>query len=551
MREIRIDDDTVIGFDYENNYYFITNKDTTTQRTTPENALDVLKIVAPDTTLTTDDLISLATDTEYVSELFYTWEDTGAYIKTIQLNDYIKYPLTLDCEKNKLYIMNSPVIFDLTLNEGRRVRLEQIQAFYRDTLGLYVPLQDLQTLYNLLVSYYLPACYNEITVLEAETEGSTGYALKYNNTLKVSDYHGDSPAVYSCTLNPNKNYSSYNYLADISNITGNTITLTTTVAKIVQEGTLINVSNTETQIDTTTYSADGMYTVASTGTNTISTTENLASNFSIIPTTVNLIAYKNFITSISRDNNTITLTNSANNFLVGDTIVVNNAKITTEYETLSLDGFYTIIGIEGNVLTVDETPITNYSTTNTAYVFKPIPQLTVTSIEDNMITVSEDTFPSTIQANTPIAVITTISAGDINARTIQYATITTLYQGDRQLKVNTNLIDNAPQYGTLNEPIEAPTVLIEVSESENEVILPNGTFMVDNTEQAISYISLLEGLIPPSNEELDENINNIGNFNSCNTQVRNYYIINKVSENINRMTCKGIYSKVYSEEQIN
>lgn len=541
MREIQIDEDTVIGFDYENHYYFIENKETTTTRTTPENALAVLKIVAPDTTLTTDDLVTLATQEEHITELSYTWEDTGAYIKTIQLNDYKKYPLTLDAEKDKLYIMNSTIIFDLNLNEGRRVRLEQIQAFYRDTLGLYVPLQDLQTLYTILISFYLPACYNEITVLEDTTDGTEGYALKYNDTLKLSDYHETAPITYTCALNPNNDYN-YTVIAEVTSIDGNAITLNSTVPTVVQEGTLININDTTVQVDTTTYSADGMYTVKAIETNTIYTTENLSSNFSITPTYISTLTYKNFISSISRDNNTITLTNSANNFLVGDTIVVNNATIGTGYETLSLNGFYTITDITGNTLTVDETLITNYSTANTAYVYKPLPQLTVLDIEGDRITVAEDTIPSTIQSNTPIAVISTVNG----IKTAQYTTVVTLYQGDHQIKVSDNLDKNIPRYGQLRQPIANPNVLITVSNTTDEEHMPTGTFMVDTTEQAVEYLGLISSVPLPSTEAVSENENNIGNFNMCNNFVKNYYIINSVG-GITRMKLIGIYTKIYEE----
>ena len=45
-------------------------------------------------------------------------------------------PICIDCEKSKLYIMNTEIIFDLTLTEGRRNRLDIMQLYYRDTLGL-------------------------------------------------------------------------------------------------------------------------------------------------------------------------------------------------------------------------------------------------------------------------------------------------------------------------------------------------------------------------------------------------------------------------------
>lgn len=545
MRVINIDEDTAVGFDYEAQYYFITNMGTTTTRTTIQDTLNVLNIVAPDHTVTENDLISLATDMESLKDLYYTWSDDGSYIKTIQLNDYFKYPLSLDAEKSKLYIMNSTTIFDLTLNEGRRERLEQIQAFYRDTLGLLVALQDLQVLYMLLVHFYNPTCYNQITVIESETQPDS-YSLFYNNTLQLSNYRGTSPATYTCTLNPDNSYN-YETIAQIRDIEGNAITLTLEAPSQIQEGSKINISNTTTQVDISSYSADGTYTVQSINNNIIYTTENLPATFHTVFPILYIEAYKNSIVSISRDNQTITLTNSATDYLIGDTIIVKDAKVITDYETLSLDGFYSIIGIEGNVLTVDETPLTDYEATagQEHYVFKPIPTLTVSSIEGDIITVVENTFPSTIQANTPVVIYTTIE-GEV-VQPIQYATITTLYAGENKLKVDTELIDNVVQYGLLRQPIPYTDTLINVINSKKESVLPKGEFLVITPNQAIDYLNLLENLTLPSLSDLSYDENNIGNFNSCNTQVRNYYIINTVAGHVNYMNCLGIYSKVYKE----
>ena len=553
MREITIDTDTVIGYDFENKYFYITNKGTTTTRALVDEAFKVLQVVAGENPVdidnepvTIDRLIVLSRTMETLNSLSYTWEDTGSYIKTIQLNDYEKYPITLDAEKNKLYIMNSTTIFDLTLNEGSRVHLEQLQAFYRDTIGLFIPLPDLKVLYDLLYSFYEPTCYNTIKVT---TDNITDtYTMEYTDSLKLSNYNGKAPAQYTLRLNPTQQYT-YEPIASVSNISENAITLTARVPSVVKPKTTINLIDTATQVDTTTYTADGTYVVQSVEGNTIYTTKNLPSNFSVTLPTLNIQAYINPIKEIDRDEQTITLTNSADNFLIGDTIVIRGTTRTTEYgETLTLDGFYTIIGIENNVLSVNEVPLTNFTATeeDTAYVYKPIQILTVTEINNKTITVAEEEFPTTLEEGTPLVIYTTVT-GETGTTYMQYCTATELKQSHQQIKVDTSLVDNVPKYGILRQPIPYTYVLITIENSTDTEKLTNGEFMVDTHEQAINYLKLKPTLPVPQDEEVTEEVNNTGNMYYCNSQVRDYYIINMLSVGINRMTSKGVYTKVYTE----
>ena len=538
MREIIIDTDTTIGFNYEKHYFYITNKNTTTTRTTAQNAKNVLDVVAPDNTISVDDLISLSTTMEELTELYYTWEDTGAYIKTIQLNDYEDHPLTLDTEKKKLYVMNSPLIFDLTLNEGRRERLIQLQAFYRDTLGLDIALTDLQILYTLILSFYNPTCYN---VIQSVTTGEEEYTLTYSNVLKLSDYRNISPATYTCTLNPNSLYS-FSKIADIQAIDTNIITLTSEVPADLKVGSTINLSNTATTIDIATYTSDGSYEVQAIEGNLIFTTENLPASFSVTLPTLNIVAYQTPIVKIDRDEQSITLTKIATDFLIGDRVVIKGTEIPTEYETLTVDGFYTIVGIKDNVLYVEEVPPTNYtpSAPYTAYVYKPIPILTVTGINNNIITVSGE-FPSTLEVNTPV--VETLQEGTDTY--LQYGKVTGLDQSNNTVVIDTAWENNVQQYGQLRKPLPRTDTLTEVTSTSKATILPIGSFMVDNPQQSINYLSLLNSLVLPSNDEISEEGNNIGNYNNCYLEVRNYYIIPIVNNSIDRMVLKGLYSKVY------
>ena len=542
MREIIIDTDTTVGYDFEKHSFFVTNKGTTTYRETNTEIKKVLDIVAPDNTVSLNDLYLLSTTYEALKTLSYTWEDTGSYIKTIQLNDYARYPLTLDAEKSKIYVMNSTTIFDLTLNEGRRDRLIQIQAFYRDTIGLLVSLPDLQVLYMLLVSFYNPTCYN---VIEENTDTMTGeYTIKYNNTLKLSNYRKTSPATYSCLLNPTEEYN-YNPIASIGRIEGNAIHLTAQVPAVVKPKTTINITNTLTEVPPETYSADGTYVVKEVTDNIIYTTENLPSNFSVTLPTLNYVAYPTYITEIDRDRQTITLTNSATDFLIGDKVAVRNATVTTDIETLSLDGFYTITGIEDNVLTVEEVPLTNYSSTSeTAYLYKPLPTSSIISINNDIVTLATWQIPSYLQAGSPVVIYTEQGTDET---IMQYTTVRALYPTQKQIAVTDNLVDNVPKFGVLRQPIPYPYVLITVDESSKADVLPTGEFMLDTKQQAINYLSLLNSIVLPTDDVVAEDTNNVGNFNTCGTEVRDYYIIDMVDTEIDRMELKGLYSKVYED----
>lgn len=586
MREIRIDTDTLIGYDYENSEFYITNKDTTTKRAKVQEAFKVLQVVAGEqpidehgVAVTIEELILLSTNMEYLTELYYTWEDTGAYIKTIQLNDYETHPLTIDAEKQKLYIMNSTIIFDLTLNEGRRERLLQIQAFYRDTLGLEVSLHDLQILYLVLVSFYTPRCYNEIQLIE-DREDKENYVMRHTQNLILSNYNGSAPVTYTCACNPTNQYS-YSVLANITEITENAITLTNSVPSAIQEGTIINLSNTAYDIDIASYSANGTYQVKEVRDNIVYTTENLPAPFDYNPPKLEIVAYKTPIVSASSQLGTLTLTNFPTGLLVGDTIVVEGTEIPTPYETLSIDGTYGIIDIENKTITVSETETvietetqtltetatettvvcsltldtrvsTDYTDNQTgSYIYKPIVTNKVNTVHGATIH-TEETIPATMTVNTPVCIDYVDYNGDTTHR--EYATVKA---------VSTNSITVAPQlenftanYGLLREPVPFPYVLIDIVSSKRTDLLPTGLFMVDTPDQAIDYLSLLDYLkdydLLPSNEELSDDKNGIGNFHNINKVVKNYYIINTVGETdhqFNIMKLKGLYSKVYEESE--
>ena len=538
MREIRIDEDTRIYYIYEDKTYYIENKNTTTARTTATNAKHVLDIVAPSNTVTIDDLISLAETYETITSLSYTWEDTGAYIKTIQLNDFSTHPICIDCEKSKLYIMNTDVIFDLSINIDKKSRLTPIYSYFLHTLGLridtdIVNLPNLTIIYNTLMQYYTPTVYNVIGTRQVDDSGNP-LPLRYTSNIKLSNYTNTSPVLYTVTPNPNSLYTP-TPIANILQLESNIMTLTTPVPSSIHVGDTLTVTNAVTTVDTTTYTADGTYTIQSIHDNTIYTTENFNSPFLYVPSTVSAVAYKSSIESVSREDRTITFSTLADlsNFLIGDTITIYGTTIETEYETLTIDGNYTISDIKNHTITVEETPVTDYTVTEgqTPYAYKKILIGNIDTITDNTITIEENLLPS-ITTNSPVVI------ERIDDNSTIYTTLTNI-EGVTLTISYTYTTPYTAQYGVLNQRVPYTETLVTIEESKNlaESILPVGKFMLDNFAQAVQYIQLVEELEYPTED----------NLNSVLALVPSEYTLEESIGGIEKMQCLGVYSELYKE----
>ena len=533
MREIIIDSDTRIYYIYEDKSFYIENKNTTTPRTTATEAKKVLDIVAPNNTVTINDLISLSTTYETLTSLSFTYSDTGSYISTIQLNSFSTHPLALNAERAKLYIMNTEIIFDLTLTEGRRNRILIIQSYYKNTLGLDLDIQDIAILYSLLISYYNPTAYNVIQEPQDNTQ-----KLYFSNEIKLSNYRKSSPATYTVIQNPNNQYT-YNTVAHILQIQNNAILLTTNAPSYIEEGMQIHVSNTEITVDTTSYTADGTYTIQSVDGNLILTTENLSSPYLYQPPTLFVRAYDSPVIAVDRDERSITLTDTsyATYFTVGDTIILKGTQIPTEYETLTADGTYTIQGIDNNIIYTEEYPTTNYTapigaTVLPAHVYKPIQTVAINDIHNKHITLETAEVPSIVEVNTPIMVS---YPNGVEEPTLEYATV--LGIDDNILTIDNTLTNFTANYGLLRQPIPYPDTLLQIENSGKIEVLPNGEFMVDNTEQCSAYLSLLSGLVVPTEDH----------YNSLNKQVPTTYTIQQTSTGISSMKLLGLYSEIYGK----
>lgn len=532
MREIVIDEDTRVYYVYEEKLFYIENKETSTPRTTATEAKKVLDIVAPSNTVSLDDLISLAETFETLTELYFTWDDKGAYIKTIQLNSFKEHPIAIDCEKAKIYIMNTEYVFDLTLTEGRRNRLNIMQLYYKDTLGLELSLQQLEDLYILLVGYYSnPTPYNVI----ATPVNTPANQRRYGSYIQLSNYRNVSPAVYNVERNPKNQFTYENVVGHIIQGENNIVTLSATASSSIHVGQELVIDNADTVVDTTTYTANGTYIVQSVSDNKVYMTENLSSPYSYTPATVSIVAYKNSITSVSRDTNTITVSDTPTSYLVGDKITIHGTVIQTEYETLTLDGTYTITSINDKNIAVSEPILTDYTTPSgaTPYIYKAIFANNINTVANNNIVVEGDLSPKIVVVNPPQEIVIYYPDTD----TLEYTTVTGI-EGNL-ITTGDSLTPFTPNYALLIKPEPYPEMLITVDYTKNSDLFPTGQFMVDNSEQLEAYLKLLPNLT----------LTNSDNYACLNELVPTSMpvVVGDINP-ITTMSLLGLYSEVYTEE---
>lgn len=399
-RYIDIDGDTRVGYNYLKQQFYVTNKSYTTYRDT----VDLIEVVLATLGITEDtypevieNLPALQSTYEELYKVYYTIQDTGAYIHTIQFNDHEEYPLTIDCEKGKLYIMNTSIIYDLTVNESARsVRVPRILSYYRDTLGLVIEDTDMYYFYSLLVSYYYPTCYNQVGLNEDTNE------YFYNNKFLLSNYSGTSPAVYNCTYNPNNN-APQTMLTHViaTDSTNNTITTSTPIAEESLLGyNKVRVAGTQELIEGTEYTADGTYTIDNIEDTTITVTDTIPFTYTFSYKECYVVDTPTYtISSMDATGYTITLSAIPTNLKVGDVIIVTGATVTTPYETISCNGSYTISqvgtidseGVEDKNTIIVEEPIPTDFTGAGATLIKEVFISNISTIEDNTITLTDTT----------------------------------------------------------------------------------------------------------------------------------------------------------------
>jgi len=553
-RYIDIDTDTRVGFNYIKQQFYVTNKEYTTYRNTVADIQEVLAALEI-TTITDEELQELKDYTEDLYKVYFTIQDTGAYIHTLQFNDFDEYPLTIDCEKKKLYIMNSTIIYDLTLNESpRNVRIPRILSFYKNTLGLLISTMDMRYFYSLLLSYYYPTCYNQV-ILNADTE-----EYFYNNKFILSNYSNTSNATYICTYDPKNtaNLAQIGYVTSTST-TDNTITLSENITPDDLQGynkVILSGANTYMEDTDTEYSADGEYTVTAIGDNILKVNETMPYAYSFPYKECYVLAAQYSISKMERDTRQITLTSSPTDILVGDLILVSGATVTDTYETISCNGTYTVEAISGSVITVEEEIPTNF--TGTATLIKEVFLGNIEDIASNVITLTEDTDLTLTGATITIHTIengeTIITNFPVAAQSTNTITVT----GEIS---DYNYTNTCPKlYLPIPDSSANAEVLIDVTTVSDNAkdIFPMGEFMVDNFNQCKDYIGILAGLVKPT-ETTKENLykklpkymyfDRIPDLTTANTS--DYITCNIGKEEgdpSGKMQFISVYSQKYSEE---
>ena len=489
-RYIDINLHTRVGYNFPKGKFYVINKATTTYRDSVNEIQEVLH--ALDISSVSDSEIeALKSDTEILANIYYTWEDNGSYIRTLQFNEFKNYPLLIDCTKAKLQILNSNVIYDLKTDESPKiVRVPRLCSFYKDVLGLVIPKDTMLALYNLLVSYYNPTCYNQI---EARENKET--PLYYNNNFILSNFNNTSIAVYNCTKNPNNIFTPTN-IGNIVSVDANTniITLTESIPQEVIEeysikaGTPIIIQGSETIVNEIPYTCDGTYSIESITDNYIKVEGTIPTSYTFPYYTCSVLAYSYTTSSIAREDNSITLTSSPSNILVGDTIYVEGATITTTYETISCSGTYTVARIQGNTIIVNEEIPTDF--TGSATLYKEIFISNINKIENNTIYLAESTEitlqGSTIMVyNNSIKTTYTVLSQDKSTNTLAVSSIE----------------DYIPNYPKLQYPLPSEEIMINVTsvKEEYEEEFPTGEFILNNFSQVQAYTGTLENLTVPSN----------------------------------------------------
>ena len=544
LRYKDIPDTTIrVGYNYIKQRYYITNYSTETVYTTTyrPNISEIRKVLEvfniTETDVTDAELLAFSSELEYLHTIYYTWQDTGAYIHTLQFNDFNDYPLVIDCERSKLYILNSPIVYDLTVNESpKRVRVPHLCNFYRTTTGLSISEQDMLQLYNLLTKYYKPAWYNQINQPEEDTD-----PLTYSGVFALTNYNDTSLAKCHCIFNILGDEFTTTY--HLTEINTNTQQLT-----LLEENNNIKVGDTIWVEDATTnysgeeFSADGTYTVQDISEDklTITIAETFPISYEFSYNTCKVIEATYTISKMSRENNTITVTENPTDILVGDKIYVLGATVPTTYETISCDGEYTVQRItreeDNYIITVEETIPTDFTTdSTTATLTKELFVGNISSIEPSTETsVITMTNNLVVTPNTSATIViytdTTRNTYTVTGTTTNTCTVSSVISAY-------NIVEHTPKCN-LATPSNPISINITSVDKIIEETFPIGEFIVNNFAEAQAYIETAP-ILPIPNEMYSNYINK--------TVPTTMSIEELPTSHINTMTCKGLYTKNYED----
>ena len=565
-RKKEITTNTTVGYNYIKSQYYVTNKGYTTYRTTAEEIRKVLNSLnIPDTEegITDAELQALKEDIEKVNVVYYTWNESGSYIHTLQFNDWENYPLTIDCEKGKLYIMNTDIVYDLEIDESpRKVRIPYLCSYYKNKVGLSISIDDMEIYYNTLVQYYHPHVYVEFTL---ETTDEDKHIPKYSNKFVLSNYDSTSPAVYSGTYN----YFNKPFLTDVGEISSIDSTTKTIYSLdtlplednpiqtevegeirnvFLQAGDKITLTGTTQSLDNFTTTADGTYTISSLTNNSIEVEESTITSYQYPFYSCNLVVATAYIHTIESETNTIEFfDNVPSNINIGDTIYISGTTQTVGYSTLSCDGAYTVQtkypkenGQKNKkaIVVVEQLPY-DYETEhqdNSVKVHKETYLGDIKTISTNTISLTKPmTFNKVITANSQI----TIRKPDQTYNT--YLVNENVPVGSSEIKTTSNPTETLPTYPVISKILPETETLIDTTTSSLDNF-PVGEFLLNSFEQACEYIETsTENQIEIPTEDI------LNSILSGEVEKTHKFYNNQTTSQCSDMKYKGIYSDIYKE----
>jgi hypothetical protein len=549
------EEDTYIGYDFIKKRYYIGNKGTETYRSTSVKAKQVLDVVAPFNEISVETIQGLENNTEVLTDLYYTLSDEGDCVKTIQLNDYVEHPIVLDLPRRKMYIMNSELVFDLTLNEGRAYRSGYIASYFKEYIGFGEEEQiqegvniitndifekKIEGIYDFLMQYYEPTVYNQVSLESIQSAKNGDGALKYSNVFGLTNYNGKGVAEYICTLNPNSDYTPVT-INGISVMQANSglVALANPIGDSIKVGDEVLISGSQVEDMGVTYSNDGRYTVASVDLNpdmnSITLTTPLKIDYVYPYYELYLVNGAVGIASISHTNSTITLNSACPSIIEeGIKIWIFGTTQTIDHETISVDGEYLVTNISSDrlTLTVAERPKYDFTySSGSVFIYKESFLSGIESVVNNVAHLMDTITPLTTGTSVKVK------------------------QGDTLINWNHILVDSTSTSVTLNSDTyinwlpslpalqkdhDVDVIEINVTETSDTSDFPVGVFNVDNFVECVDYISTMPYIKVPT----EVNKNSIGQPLPATKHITYEEYLDMDMKSL------GVYSMVYDDSNL-
>lgn len=232
------DDNTFVGYNYITREYYVRNLDTKTAAKSASDAKLILDITAPNNEISEEQIEQLSHTLEDITDIYYTLEDNGRYIKTICFNDY--KALAIQYDEPSLFIRGSNEMW----NMASSISAESVSLFMWQYYVYYVGLNMPRKLMNAIINYYVsiqkPYVYNTIVPLTQE-EKDNGAKLMYSNEFIMNNVDKSSRGEYIGIKNPEGVYTlnSYNVKSSIHD----TVDKTFAVNTIEKSKNKINLAN--------------------------------------------------------------------------------------------------------------------------------------------------------------------------------------------------------------------------------------------------------------------------------------------------------------------